>query len=263
MLCTLYVEWWSDKITLQTGQTLAPFHAPPSPKRKIFCLKDDKIYQGGRAAGRPARQQQLRLARSLSFTITDHSCLWVRICFDWVTLLYWLNSWFLVSVTPRAPNLPSVIYPLISLVCVSISPDFNSLKHLNWNSKSMSYKVEEPAKVEFKRIDPVSPTKKIHLLTPYEKQYYYKSLKKDKETSLAQIERKVRSCPDQIQFAHEVTTVMKPTHQNFNKYLIKQTDKAPLRIVCHNKRGIKHDRVASSPQKPGVSRNVLGGFYAT
>jgi hypothetical protein len=56
MLCTLYVEWWSDtsKITLQTGQTLAPFHAPPSPKRKIFCLKDEDKISG--REGRPAAQ---------------------------------------------------------------------------------------------------------------------------------------------------------------------------------------------------------------
>lgn len=124
-------------------------------------------------------------------------------------------------------------------------------------------KVEQPPpKGNGKLVDPVSPTKNMHLLTPYEKQYYYKSLKKDKETSLAQIEKRVKHCPDNVQFAHEVTTVMKPSHADFNKYLIKQTDKAPLRIVCHNKRGIKHDRVASNPQKPGISRNVLGGFYA-
>ena len=129
----------------------------------------------------------------------------------------------------------------------------------------MSYQVEkEPiSRAETQRIDPISPTKNMKLLTSSEKQYYYKSLKKDRETSLAQIEKKVRHCPDNVQFAHEVTTVLKPSHEHFNQYLICQTDKAPLRIVSHNKRGIKHDRVASSPQKSGISRNVLGGFYAT
>lgn len=128
----------------------------------------------------------------------------------------------------------------------------------------MSYKIDTSSpKPPFTRMDPVSPTKNLHLLTPHEKQYYHRSLKKDLETSLAQLERPVHKCPDQVKFAHEVTTLQVPTQQALNSYLVRQSDKAPLRIVCHNKRGIKHDRVASSPQKPGVARNVLGGFYST
>merc|ERR1719498_473949 len=67
-----------------------------------------------------------------------------------------------------------------------------------------------------------------------------------------------------IEFGHERTHKLTPSSDLCEAYFTgRNTNLSPLRIVCHNKRGVKYPRINPEHGKTHSSRNVLGGFYST
>lgn len=83
-------------------------------------------------------------------------------------------------------------------------------------------------------------------------------------TALQPIVKENRFAKDpQLQCAHESMIVLAPNKSLVEAYRIGLQVHSPLKIVTHQKRGVKLPKLSPDKTANGVARNHHGGYYAT
>jgi hypothetical protein len=99
--------------------------------------------------------------------------------------------------------------------------------------------------------------------TDHRKNVHISPIKVRPTTTLPEGSTRINLGNPQLQFAHESMIRLQPPSELVSAYKTGLQVHSPLKIVVHQKRGVKLPKI--SPEKPsnGVTRNYHGGYYST